>query len=48
MRSGYRLVSRRKSGPRFSSVDILVRLRPAYLPERDQRMGEAAVIGAWP
>lgn len=21
---------------------------PAYLPERDQRMGEAAVIGAWP
>lgn len=28
MRSGYRLVSRRKSGPRFSSVDILVRLRP--------------------
>lgn len=21
---------------------------PAYLPERDRRMGEAAVIGAWP
>ncbi len=36
MRSGYRLVSR-KSGLGSDSVDLLVRLRPAYLPERDQR-----------